>query len=129
MYSHIWVKNTKRPNRSDYWVDTSNEVWQESVDGMNDISDENENSDIENAYLQKETENCHDECNIVQNITRKDVEVMAVVSCDQSKTVCKENDPNMRIIRESQIVEVLKTPNMVMTGDRIINRLVKTIIT
>lgn len=44
---------------------------------------------------------------------------MAMVACDESKTVFKENYRDISAITESQIIKVLDVPNMIITGDRI----------
>ena len=43
---------------------------------------------------------------------------MAMIACDQSKTVFKENDRDISAITESQVIKV-DVPNMIITGDRI----------
>lgn len=44
---------------------------------------------------------------------------MAMVACDESKTVFKENDRDINAITESQIIKVFDVPNMIISGDRI----------
>ncbi|CAK1579786.1 unnamed protein product [Parnassius mnemosyne] len=125
----------KKINNTEYSSDTSTDTeWVESGDSMDDVSDEHENDDEENVWLEQEEDIKQSDyvivnfpgkkkfykyvC-IVQKVTRTDIEVMAMMCCDQSKTVFKENDNDISTISKSQIVEVLHPPKMIITGDRI----------
>ena len=55
---------------------------------------------------------------IVQKVTKTEIKVMAMIACDQSKTVFKENDRDISAITESKVIKV-DVPNMIITGDRI----------
>lgn len=130
----------KKTNKTDNYSDTSiEEEWLESGDSLDDLSDEHDNENEENECTDDENYNERNEIKqgdfaiinfpgkkkyykfvcIVQNLSRKDIEVMAMVCCDQTKTIFKENDKDISIISEAQIVKVLNAPTMIMTGDRI----------
>lgn len=130
--------------KTDYNSSTTEEEWVESGDSADDISDEV--ADEENKEERNEEERNKEERNeeesrikqgdyvivkfpgkkryykyvcIVQKVTKTEIEVMAMIACDNSKTVFKENDRDISAITESQIIKVLDVPNMIITGDRI----------
>lgn len=121
----------KKSKKTDYNSSTEEE-WVESGDSIDDISDEfgnDENECLEQESIIKQSDyvivnfpgkkKYHKYVCIIQKVTKPDIEVMAMVACDESKTLFKENDKDISIISESQIIQVLDVPKMIITGDRI----------
>lgn len=134
-------KNLNKKSKIDSNSSTEEE-WIESGNSMDDISDEcyDHKDDEENECVKGEDyqdmsaikqsdyiivkfpghKRFHKYVCIVQKVTRKDnIEVMAMKTCDESKTLFKENDKDISIISSSQIIEVLDVPKMIIMGDRI----------
>lgn len=129
----------KKSNKTDNCSDSSTEEeWIESGDSLDDLTDEHEiDNEDENLYAGEEVmevkitpgdyviinfpgkKKFHKFLCIIQKITGKDIEVMAMISCDKTKTIFKENEKDISVVSESQIVEVLNAPKMVVVGDRI----------
>lgn len=86
---------------------------------MNDISDELNDDENEEETIEEESrikqgdyvivkfpgkKRFYRYVCIVQKVTKTDIEVMAMVACDESKIVFKENDRDISVITESQII-------------------------
>ncbi|KAL3284558.1 hypothetical protein HHI36_018715 [Cryptolaemus montrouzieri] len=93
----------------DHDTSTEEEEGQESGDSLDDISDDimSDEHEIDKSKLKQ--------------VFRTVVEVMAMVSCDESNTVFEENENEKDIseISLSQIIKNLDAPKMIVTGDRI----------
>lgn len=126
------IKNKLK--KTDYNSSTTEEEWVESGDSTNDISDEVTDEENEEERNEEESrvkqgdyvivkfpgkKRFYKYVCIVQKVTETEIEVMAMVACDEFKTVFKENDRDISAITESQIIKVLDIPNMFITGDRI----------
>lgn len=58
-------------------------------------------------------------CIVQKIINKSELDVMAMVACDEFKTMFRENDRDISTITKSQIISYLNVPNMIITGDRI----------
>lgn len=126
----------RKINKTDNYSDSSSEEeWLESGDSLDDLTDEREsdNDTDEEKYLNNNKitqgdyviinfpgkKKFHKFVCIVQKISGKEIEVMAMISCDNTKTLFKENEKDVSVVSKSQIAEVLNAPKMIVTGDRI----------